>query len=99
MPNDSITRCPVCLACVPLAPGQTVCEWCAKKEVSKVLPMIVGHVSTHWDDGQPTIGEQFQRMIEDNQKLGYALHSWHMTCAMGEDELCETIVAVFAKAE
>ena len=67
---------------------------------------IVAEVSKNWVRNQPliqgsrTISQTFEDVVNVNHERGYRLHSFTMhRLQMGNDEMNETIIAVFEKEE
>jgi hypothetical protein len=70
------------------------------------LPFIVAEVSKNWISGTEAkpgsglLAEQFQRVIETNRKRGYMLYQFQVGRLMvADDEMNETIIAVFQRHE
>lgn len=65
---------------------------------------IVAEVSKNWIRGQPLVAtpllcQQFESVINNNAARGYRLHSFTLhRLQLGDDELNETIIAVFEES-
>lgn len=66
---------------------------------------VVAEVSKNWVRGQPFIPEtkllsqSFEEIINYWDKLGYRLHSFTLDRAAADDEMNETIIAVFERID
>lgn len=65
-------------------------------------PFIVAEISKNYRDGaeiRPTgpIAKQFESMININWSRGYVLHSFQIDRRMTDDQMNETIIAVFRR--
>lgn len=64
-------------------------------------PFIVAEVSKTWIRGcaqSPLrLGEQFELVINVNHRRGYQLHSFQVSQVLGDEQMVETIIAVFER--